>query len=287
MKNDNCEIAAKFEEMAEAFNGRFGLAATNLQTNETFEYHATDKFPTASTIKLPVLLTLMEQIKAGDYALDDPLMLRRADRIGGSGLLLNLTPGLLMPIRDWAFLMMNVSDNSATNVLIDQVGIKNVQSWLTENGFDDVQLHNKIDFPALGHDMYHFGAATPAGLNRMITAVFRHELICPTACDEMLRMMNKVGSDRVGRYLPFEPFDTDVPAAERLQLAGKTGSFKGCRAQTAVVWRGAGESRLGFSITVMTEGDPAPETWSVDASGVLLIGRLARLIYDQVMATTD
>ncbi len=283
MKNDNRDITAKFAEMARGFNGRFGLAATHLQTNETFNYHAADTFPTASTIKLPVLLTLMAQVEAGDYSLDDPLMLRRADQIGGSGLLQHLTPGLTMPIRDWAFLMMNISDNSATNVLIDHVGIKNVQIWLTENGFDDVQMHNKIDFPALGHDLYHFGSAAPVGLNRMITAVFRHELICPTACDEMLRMMNKVGSDRMGRYLPFEPFDTEVPAAERLQLAGKTGSFKGCRAQTAVVWRGEREKQHGFSITVMTEGDPAPETWSVDASGVLLIGRLSRLIYDEFM----
>lgn len=283
MKNDNCGIAAEIAEMGGAFNGRFGLAATNLQTNEMFAYHADDKFPAASTIKLPVLLTLMEQVKAGDYTLDDRLMLRRADQIGGSGILRNLSPGLTMSIRDWAFLMMNISDNSATNVLIDHVGLKNVQSWLVYNNFEDVQLHNKINFPALGHDLYHFGTATPAGLNRMITAVFRHELICATACDEMLRVMNKVGSDRVGRYLPFEPFDTDVPAAERLQLAGKTGSFKGCRAQTAVIWRGAGDNRRGFSITVMTEGDPAPESWRVDAAGVLLIGRLARLIYDEVM----
>ncbi len=287
MTDRNLAIVAKVEEMAGSFNGRFGLAAVNLQTNEIITYHAADKFPTASAIKLPVLLTLMDQVKAGDYSLDDPLMLRRADQIGGSGILGNLTPGLVLPIRDWAFMMMNISDNSATNVLIDHVGLKNVQSWLINNDFEDVQLHNKIDFPALGHDLYHFGSATPAGLNRMITAVFRHELICPTACDEMLRMMNKVGSDRVGRYLPFEPFDTDMPAGERLQLAGKTGSFKGCRAQTAVIWRGEGEKRRGFSITVMTEGDPAPETWSVDAAGVLLIGRLSRLIYDEVMAAIE
>ena len=283
MADDNREVVAQIEEIAQGFNGRFGFSATNLQTNELFNYNATDKFPTASTIKLPVLITLMAQVEAGDYCLDDSLMLRRADQIGGSGLLQYLTPGLVMSIRDWAFLMMNISDNTATNVLIDHVGLKNVQRWLAENGYEDVQLHNKIDFPALGHDLYHFGTATPAGLNRMITAVFHNKHVSEAVCAEMLRMMNKVGTDRVGRYLPFEPFGTDVPAAERLQLAGKTGSFKGCRSQTAVIWRGEGENRRGFSITVMTEGDPAPETWSVDADGVLLIGRLSRLVYAHIM----
>ena len=276
-------IRSEIDALAAEFNGRFGLAATNLQTNETFAYHAADIFPTASTIKLPVLATLMAQVHNGDYSLDDPLMLRRADMIGGSGLLQKMTPGLVMPIRDWAFLMMNISDNTATNVLIDHVGKAAVQTWLTENGYADVQLHNKIDFPALGHDLYHFGSATPAGLNRLITAVFHHDIISPSACDEMLRMMDKVGSDRVGRFLPFEPFDATVDDSERLRLAGKTGSFKGCRAQTAVVWRGTREQQCGYTITVMTEGDPAPETWSIDAAGTLLTGRLARLFYDVVL----
>jgi hypothetical protein len=143
-------------------------------------------------------------------------------------------------------------------------------------------LHNKINFPALGQDVYHFGSATPHSLTRLMTAVFQHNILSPAACVEMLRMMDKVGSDRIGRYLPFEPFDADIPQSQKLRLAGKTGSFKGCRAQTAVVWRGDGEDRRGFVITVMTEGDPAPETWSKDAAGVLVIGRLARVIYDDV-----
>jgi beta-lactamase class A len=270
------------EDMVAGFNGRVGIAALNLQTDEQLLYHAGEIFPTASTIKLPVLVTLMQQVEAGLYGLDDPLMLRRADQIGGSGLLQFLIPGLIMPIRDWAFLMMSVSDNLATNVLIDQVGLKNVQEWLQANDYPDVQLHRKIDFGELAKDITNLGTATPAGLNRLLTAVFRQQILSPTTCTEMLRMMNKVGADRVGRYLPFEPHDDPTPEDEKLQLAGKTGSLKGCRAQTAVIWRNNGDERRGFSLTVMADGDPAPETWSVDAAGVLLIGRIARAIYDQV-----
>jgi beta-lactamase class A len=261
-------------------NGRIGLAAHNLQSGEQIIIHAHDKFPSASTIKLPVLITLMTQVENGEYALDDTLMLRRADKTGGSGLLQFLTPGLTLTIRDWAFLMMNISDNTATNVLIDQVGIKNVQQWLSDNAYEDVMLHNKIDTNGLAHDLYHFGTATPFGLMRMVTAVFQHTLLTPATCDEMVRMMTDVGKERIGRYLLFEPFGTKVPKPERLQIAGKTGSFKGTRAQTAVVWRGEGKARRGYTLAVMTDGDPAPEIWSTDAAGVLVIGRLAQILFD-------
>lgn len=274
----------QIEQLATEFNGRLAISALNLQTGKRFQYQAKEVFPTASVVKLPVLLTMMQQIEDGLYTLDDPLMLRHADKIGGSGILQHLTPGLVMPIRDWAFLMMNISDNLATNVLIDQVGLKNVQTWLAENKFPDVQIHRKIDFGALSKDLKDLGTATPDGLTRMITAIFRRQLVSPEACTEMLRMMDGVGSERIGRYLPFSPFDLDVPKAEKLRLAGKTGSLKGMRAQTAVVWKGKWQDASGFAITVMTEGDPAPEMWSADAAGTLVIGRIAQTIYNEVFS---
>jgi beta-lactamase class A len=272
----------QISQIASEFNGRLAVSALNLQTGETIRYQAEDVFPTASVIKLPVLLTLMQQVEDGLASLDEPLMLRRADKIGGSGVLQHLTPGLVMPVRDWAFLMMSVSDNLATNVLIDHVGLKNVQTWLAENNFPDVHIHRKIDFGALKEDIKDLGTATADGLTRMITAVFRRQLVSEAACDEMLRMMDSVGGDRIGRYLPFSPFDIEEEKNEKLKLAGKTGSLKGMRAQTAVVWRGEFQEAVGFAITIMTEGDPTPERWSADAGGVLTIGRIAKLIYDDV-----
>ena len=274
------QLKDQIREICAGFDGRIGLSAYNFQTEEWLGYQAEDLFPTASVIKLPVLLTLMQQVEDGLYGLDEPLMLRRSDQIGGSGLLQHLSPGLTMPLRDWAFLMMNVSDNLATNVLIDHVGLLTVQQWLIDNGYPDVQLHRKIDFSILKTDQNELGTATPAGLTRMMTAVFQQKHLSASACKEMLRMMNKVGSDRIGRYLPFEHWDSEVPEAEKLQLAGKTGSLSGTRAQTAVIWREKDAEKRGFAITVMNQGNPAPELWNPDAPGVLVIGRLAEKIYE-------
>ncbi len=277
-------ILSAIEQAAAGFNGRFALSALNLQTNEAIRLRADDVYPTASVIKLPVLLTLMQQVEDGQYSLDAPLMLRRADKIGGSGVLQHLSPGLTMPIRDWAFLMMSISDNLATNVLIDHVGLEAVNEWLRKNNYDDVLLQRKINFDEIARDQRNLGTASPESLTRMITAVFRREHVSPAACDKMLRLMDGVGSDRVGRYLPFSPYGSDEPEEQKLHLAGKTGSLMGLRAQTAVVWRGPWEKQQGFALTVMTAGDPTPERWTPDAPGVLLIGRIARLLYDRLLA---
>ena len=277
-------LAEQIREMCAGFNGRIGLAATNLQTNETIGFLADEIFPTASVIKLPVLLTLMQQVEDGEYSLNDPLILRRADHVAGSGLLQHLSPGLTMPIRDWAFLMMSISDNLATNVLIDHIGLDQVNDWLDEHDYPDIRLHRKINFNLLKTDQKLLGTSTPAALTRMITAVYQQTHVSPAACTEMMRMMNKVGADRVGRYLPFEPYGSDVPDSEILRLAGKTGSLAGMRAQTAVIYRGMPEENRGFALTVMNEGNSEPERWQPDAPGVLIIGRLAKTLYDAWMA---
>lgn len=274
-------IQQQIKTIADGFNGRIGLSIRNLQTDETVNYHADKIFRTASIIKLGILVTLMRQVEDGATSLDAPIMLRRADVIGGSGVMQYLTSGLTMPVRDYAFLMMNISDNLAANVLIDHVGLEDIQTFMADSGYPDVQLHRKL---ISGTPPSPLGTASPADLTRLITAVFRRRIISPVACDEMMRMMDGVGSDRIGRYLPFSlygNYGSEEPEPNKLELAGKTGSNVGLRAQTAVVWHGNWEKAQGFAITVMTEDNPALETWSADAEGTLIIGRIARAAYDE------
>ncbi len=276
-------LLEEIRQLCQSFDGRAGVSILDLRSEQCFDYLGDEIFPTASVIKLPILLTLMQQCQAGTASLDDPLMLRRSDMIGGSGLLRYLTPGLTMPLRDWAFLMMNVSDNLATNVIIDYVGLGNVQAWLRAAGYQTVQLFRKITFSDPPPDKPHLGLASPKELTQMMAAVFRRQLVSAAACDEMMRMMDMVGRDRVGRYLPFAPSGSEVPGKDRLRMAGKTGRQIGTRVQTAVVWHGEGDTARGFAITVMSEGNPEPETYSVDAPGMLLIGRIARVAYGHLL----
>ena len=278
------QLLERLTELGAGFNGRFSIAIHDLQTDKMAELHGAEIFPTASIIKLPVLCTLMAQCEAGETSLDEPLMLRRADKIGGSGVLQFLTPGLTMCVRDWAFLMMNISDNLATNVLIDHVGKSEVQAWLDKHGFHQIQLHRKIDFGALAKDQKDLGITSAQQMTQLMSGVFLRGLVSPESCAEVMRMMNKVGSDRIGRYLPVSPYGEDVDDSLKLNLAGKTGSLVGMRGQTAVVWQGEWQKKKAFVLTVLTCDNPEPETWSPDAPGVLFIGRVARAVYDALLA---
>ncbi len=169
-------IQQKIEKIAAEYDGRIALSILNLQTNQTVNYRADEVFRTASVIKLAVLATFMSQIEAGEASLADPLMLRRADVTDGSGVLQHLSPGLIMPARDYAFLMMNISDNLATNVLIDYVGLENVRAYMTGADYPNIQLRRKL-IPGLPNEP--LGTATPAELTRLMTAVFRRQIISP------------------------------------------------------------------------------------------------------------
>ncbi len=112
------KLAEKIANLCLEFDGRVGVATLDLCSNEQILFNAGESFPTASVIKLAVLGALMHQCDAGQASLDEPLMLRKADKIAGSGLLQFLTPGVVLPVRDWAFLMMNISDNLATTMCL-------------------------------------------------------------------------------------------------------------------------------------------------------------------------
>jgi len=108
--------------LAAGFSGTLGVWALSLDTGEIIEWNPTDTFPAASTIKVPILYEVYRQSGQGRFSLTDPQTLRAEDIVPGSGILKDLTPGLVLPVKDLATLMIIVSDNTATNMLIDLVG---------------------------------------------------------------------------------------------------------------------------------------------------------------------
>ncbi|MDP2859469.1 MAG: serine hydrolase, partial [Bacillota bacterium] len=111
-----------FEKLVSSFSGTFGLYARHLRSGEVLEFNADERFPTASCTKVPILIEVWKQALDGRFSLDDQMVLTSENVTTGTGVLLDLTPGLKMSVRDVALLMIVVSDNVATNMLIDLVG---------------------------------------------------------------------------------------------------------------------------------------------------------------------
>jgi beta-lactamase class A len=280
------EIEARLEEIAEGCSGEVGFYARDLRSARTIARNADVSYPTASLIKVAIMVELERQVLEGALTMAQELALRDEDRVGGSSLLRHMSAGIRLPVRDWAFLMMQVSDNTATNVLIDLAGLERINATMEREGFGAIRLNHKIDFDQLWHDPSHLGVATPRATAELLAAILDHRLLTPEACADMLRLMDGVGAgERLARYLPYNPYaqqqrERGLSPAETgpiVRFAGKTGSLTGVRTHAAVLWSDEAPVRLAMCGMVARSTD---RTWSVDADGLLAIARAGRLAYD-------
>lgn len=282
------DVEQRLEQIASECSGTLGCYARDLRSGRTIGRREDESFPTASLIKVAVLVELERQAIEGGVSMTQPLELRDEDKVGGSSLLRHMSAGIRLPVRDWAFLMMQVSDNTATNVLIDLVGLERVNATMDREGFPSVRLNRKIDFDALWHDARHLGEGSPRHFAELMAAIFARRLhsVSATACDDMLRFMDGVGAaERLARYLEYNPYavqqrERGLTAEETgpvVRFAGKTGSLTGVRTHAGVLW--SDEAPLRLAMCGMVAGSTDPR-WSVDADALVAIGEFGRLAYD-------
>jgi beta-lactamase class A len=127
--------------------GEVALAAMNLTTGEEVARNAERSMPTASVFKLPLLVEVFRQAEEGALDLDERVTLGAEDVVMGSGILRDFGPGLQPTLRDLAMMMVIVSDNSATNLLLDRVGgPQQVNATMGDLGFSSIVVHRRIEF---------------------------------------------------------------------------------------------------------------------------------------------
>jgi beta-lactamase class A len=258
------------------FAGQLGIAATNLATGEQVMVNAEQVFPTASVIKVAVLAELFAQADEGRLKLDERLTMQASDIVGGSGVLKELVPGLQPTLMDLAMLMVVLSDNTATNMLIDRVGgCEGVNRRIQgEYGFLSIALHNRVDFEKIGPDVRRFAEATPLDLLRFMTRLARKELVSASASQEMLRLMSRQQYlDQVPRYLKVNPYARELKVQPEVGAALKTGFFPGTRVDAGILTL-ADSVDVAYCVAANGSADPtiAPESEPAVVNG--LIGKL-------------
>jgi beta-lactamase class A len=187
-------------------------------TGETWSHHGDRKFGAASTVKIPIMAEIFRQIDAGERALSDIHVYSEVDRTQGSGVMLHLHTGMEFTLNDLIYLMISISDNIATNILIRMAGMENVNRTMERLG-----MHNSI----LGREMKGRPAtkeeqenwATPDDYTAAIRAILDGEAATRTSCDAMASMLEKQQNGRrIARYLP---------QSAAIRWGSKTGSNAG------------------------------------------------------------
>ena len=255
------------------FSGRVGFWALNLRTGEVVEWNADETFPSASTIKLFVLRELHRQAEAGLLDLDrGHVVMRRLDVTTGSGVIKDLTPGLRLSLRDAATLMITVSDNTATNLLIKRLGTRAINQHARAAGYTASRCAGRI---FKGRAMHSY--STPSDLGRFMAGVARGRELSRQASRAMLDTLKREQSSNiVGRMIPYEPFGE---GRSQWLLASKSGSLKGVRNDAAYV-RGPG---VRYAIALMSK-DCQDVRFNIDNEANLVLARLAADIHHHFAA---
>ena len=198
----------------------------------SFDHNAERGFPAASTVKIAIMITLFRQVDAGRHRLETRHTLTDADRTGGSGVLMHMDAGLAPTLRDLAYLMMSISDNPATNILIDRVGMGEVNETMRSLGMPNSVLarpmRGRLALPGEAENI-----AYPGEYAAMVQAILENTAASPASCATMLGLMEKQQNDRrIARHLP--------RGEARPRWGSKTGSNTGVVNDVGYVFTPAG-----------------------------------------------
>ncbi len=253
------------------FKGKVYLFAKNLETGVTYSVNGDERVRTASTIKVAVMIEAFTRVAEGKAKWTDELVLTKAARYGGSGVLPELADGLRLTLRDCVNLMMVVSDNTATNMVLDYLTTDAVNARMSALGFKDTRIMRRIggggeskEGKLPDNKRFGLGATTPHEMVQILEKLDAGEIVSKTAAKEMIELMKREQARyAIGRA------NWDVP------MASKYGALDSLRSCVAIVYSKHG--RIAIAITV----DDMPEViWSVDNPGYLLMSRLSSILVE-------
>ena len=216
--------------------GTVALTVERLDGEVLLDRAGTRVFPAASTIKVPLLIRALQHVQQGDLDLSQRFVVRAEDRVTGSGILRELGGDLQPTLRDLLTLMIVVSDNTATNLVIDRMGIDDVNAFLHEQALNDTELIGLLQLPEerggarqRAGEYNHTSARDMAKLLQKLAggALLSAELT-KVALDIMTRQQHL---DLIGRHVL-----TDEHGERLYRVASKSGALPGVRHDVGIVW---------------------------------------------------
>ena len=252
------------------FKGKVFLYAKNLDSSKAYSFNGDERVRTASTIKIAVMIEAFARVADGRAKWTDELVLTKAARYGGSGILPELSDGLRLTLQDAVRLMMVLSDNTATNMVLDYLTTNAVNERMNLLGFKATRIMRRVGGGGeskegkSGDNLKRFGlgATTPHEMVQIMEKLERGEIVNQEASKQMLDLMKREqGRNSIGRNMP------DVP------MASKYGALDALRSCVAILYTKQG--KIAIAITV----DEMPEVlWSVDNPAYLLMMRLSSIL---------
>lgn len=263
------------------FAGKVTLYAKNLQTGASYSLAGDEPVRTASTIKLPIMIETFAEAAEDKLKLTEPIKVDQDDKVSGSGILQDLTIESL-PLHDLVMLMITLSDNTATNIVLGRIGGDAVNTRMNALGLHNTRVMrkilgdgNKLKATPAGitqegakpeNKKWGIGRSSPQEMVLLLDKLYHGELINKKASAEMIDILKK--------QRDHGSIARDIKDAV---VANKSGALDALRSDVGIVYTAQGP--IAMAITV--DGMPQPN-WSPDNPGELLISALSELLIDQL-----
>ncbi|MBR0108572.1 MAG: serine hydrolase [Pyramidobacter sp.] len=265
-------------EILSGLKGTIGLFIELLETGEKFEINPDLVFPSASVIKIPMLALLLKDIREGKADWNAPRTVAANNRVGGTGILAYLDQSYAPSLKTLAFLMITLSDNTATNEIMDLIGIERFNEFWKAQGYEHISLGRKmLDFEAIKQGRNNYMCAGEAG--RLLSRIARGECGHPDDCETILDFMaHQQCINKLPSLLPAIPSWASAEERKNMKpgtvlVANKTGDLTGIQHDVGVFTLPDGRR---YVIAMFTGGLES------DRCGIEAIARVSRAVYDAV-----
>lgn len=274
-ENDS-DLEASLSQLISKHQGQVSIAIQELDGDVEFRHEADRPMPTASLCKLPVMIETYRQAEVGGIDLDRVVELREEDKVPGSGILTpHFSAGTKISLKDAVRLMMAYSDNTATNLVLDQIGLKATSDTMELWGLSETKIHAKVFrrdtslFPQRSQK-FGLGSTTASEMLTLLTRLHHQEIVTERACESMLQHLVACQDDsKLARFLP-----------SGVKIAHKGGAVSNVRCAAGIIYCPQG----AVAVCVLTN-ENEDRSWGERNAAEILCGRVGRVVYDRFSKT--
>ena len=258
-------LQAAVERLVDGFEGTVGVYVQHLPSGRTAAIRADSLFPTASMIKVPILVAVFDRIEQGALVYGDDLTFRDSLRYSEDDLFGELRDGATVPLHQAVELMLSASDNTASLWLQSLAGGGEViNTWLADHGFTHTRVNSRTPNRQPDWERYGWGQTTPREMANLVRRIVKSKAVSPAADEEMHRLLTRTFYD-----------DEAVSALPpSVQAATKQGAVSHSRSEVVYVHAPSGP----YVFCVITK-DQVDRRYEPDNAGYVLIRRLSRLLW--------
>jgi beta-lactamase class A len=279
-------LLAELQRLEREYGGHLGVMAKNLRTGEVVQYNAAERFPTASLIKLPVMVAYYQMVREGALDPKTTVTLTAADNKPGSGILERLTEGATITLQDAVNLMITLSDNTATNLVLDRMASTHVERLAVVNdlmvrlGLKNTRLLNSLyswDTKQRTPEgiRYGIGLSTPEDMVMLLELMYRKELVDAPSSEAMITVLKgQFYDDMIPRLLP-------ASECASFAVAHKTGFVNETKTDAGLVL----SDKLDMAIGIFIDKHPDHED-GINNSAKILAAHVSRVIWNYFTGST-